>query len=136
MVAWVAGGGRARARSGLSDGGRKQPPSSSRCSVRGGRGRGTAAMAAWEAAARRVEPWRRQRRQEASQGHARRFPAVATAHVGHEPFLWKKSGTMCMWISRVVRVSAVRAGAILTLPTFLRTVVCLLYCWCDMKKVL
>jgi hypothetical protein len=33
--------------------------SSRRCSVRGGRGRGTAAMAAWEAAARRVEPWSR-----------------------------------------------------------------------------
>ena len=41
-----------------------------------------APMAAWEAAVRRVEPWSRWRRQGASQGHARRLPAVATVHAG------------------------------------------------------
>ena len=123
MAAWVAGGGRARARSGLSDGRRKQPPSSSRCSVRGGRGGGTAAMAAWEAVARRVEPL------EAPGGVAgpcQEAPGGRFGACDNQPFSWKKSGTMCMWISRVVRVSAVRACAFLTLPTFLHTVVCLL----------
>ena len=128
----------------------RAPVRASRTAV--GSSRRAAADAACEAAAaverRRWRPGRRlrgvwsrggargaRRRRRAMPGGSRRS-LQCMRDAGHEPFLWKKSGTMCMWISRVAGVSAVRACAFLTLPTFLRRVVCLLYCWCDTKKVL
>jgi hypothetical protein len=56
---------------GLSDGCRKQPPSSSSSSSRGGYGHKRAPMAAWEAVARRTQPGSRGRRPEASPGGVR-----------------------------------------------------------------
>ncbi len=74
MAARMGGGGRARARSGISGGLLKQQPSSSSSSSRGGYGRRRAPMAAWEAAARRTQLGSRWSRPEASQGRVARTP--------------------------------------------------------------
>ena len=74
MTARTGGGGRARARLGVSGGLLKQQRSSSSSSSSGGYGRRRAPMAAWEAATRRTQPGSRWSRPEASQGRVRRVP--------------------------------------------------------------
>ena len=70
--------------------------------------------------------------QDASKG-VYAYSDARCVHVVHDV---KKSGVLCMLISRVVRVSTSCACVPQTLPTFLSTAVYLLYYWCDMSNIL
>ena len=116
----------------------RAPVRASRTAV--GSSRRAAAAAAVEAAtAAKGRRWRLGRRlrgvrSQGAAGGARRRRLGASGARGSALltmarcvlFLMKKSGTVCMLVSRDVCVSVVCACAFLTLPTFLHTVVCLL----------